>query len=268
MSSNYAAMSGRDIRALCRSGAFHQPTAGVATAFAQANLVVLHSADAEAFTEFCRLNPRPCPLLAKTCAGDYEPKSLAPCSDLRTDLPQYRVFQNGVCIDKPTEIRDYWNRDCVAFLIGCSFTFESALLKSGVPVRHIAEGCNVPMYRSNIECLSSGPFATPLVVSMRPMTEIQAEHARRITAEFPQVHGAPIHQGDPAAIGIADLSKHDYGDAVTVRPNEIPAFWSRGVPPMQAVVRAKLDFAVTHEPGHMFVTDLPNDSLRESSAAK
>lgn len=268
MSSRYAALTGRQIRTLCRSGEFQQPTSGAATEFVQANLVVLHCADAQPFEEFCRLNPKPCPVLCVTPPGDYEPKSLAPCSDLRTDLPRYRVFQEGNCVDQPTDIRDYWNQDCVAFFIGCSFTFEDALLKSGIPVRHIAQGCNVPMYRTNIDCVSSGPFSAPLIVSMRPMTASQAEDACRITAHYPQVHGAPIHQGDPSAIGIHDLAAPDYGDAVTIASNEIPVFWACGVTPMQAVIHAKLEFAVTHEPGHMFVTDLRNDSLRESSAAR
>ncbi len=280
----YETMTGAEIRTLCRTGEFDRPTAGVALGYAQVNLVILHAEAAKEFEDFCRANPKPCPLLEKTAAGDFESKRMAPGSDVRTDLPRYRVLRNGECVDRPTSITAYCPDDpvpsphtkggyrglasvsecnLVAFLIGCSFTFETALLKAGIPVRHIEEGKNVPMYRTNIACAPAGRFHGPMVVSMRPMTLDQAEHAARITAEFPRVHGAPIHVGDPTAIGITDLNRPDYGDAVSIRPGEIPVFWACGVTPMEVILRAKLDIAITHEPGHMLVTDLRDEFLRE-----
>ena len=271
----YANKTGAEIRALCRGGEFDRPTAGVALGYTQVNLVILRAEASEEFEAFCRANPKPCPLLERTAPGWYEPRSMAPHADMRTDLPRYRVLQHGRCVERPTSITTYWldatrsrASDFVAFLIGCSFTFETALLKAGVPVRHIEEGKNVPMYRTNIACTPAGRFHGPLVVSMRPMTPAEAELATRITAAFPRVHGAPIHLGDPSAIGITDLARPDYGDAVTLRRGEIPVFWACGVTPMEAIIRAKLDIAITHEPGHMLVTDVTDESLRGGAGAK
>ncbi len=261
----YARMTGKQIRTMCRAGEFTGPTSGVAMGFAQANLVVLRTDMAGSFTAFCQRNPKPCPVLEITQPGRYEPASLAIGADIRTDLPGYRVYRNGDCVDKPTSIEPYWDDDCVAFLIGCSFTFEDALLEAGIGVRHIEQGCNVPMYRTNIACKPSGPFSGPLIVSMRPMTPAQAETAKRVTAAYPSVHGEPVHIGDPGAIGISDLGSPDYGDAVTIRAGEIPVFWACGVTPMEAVMQAKPDLAITHEPGHMFVTDTLDHSLRRST---
>jgi len=254
-------MTGREFRSLCRSGEFDGPTAGVALGTVQANLVVLRAAVAVDFTEFCKLNPKPCPLLETTAPGGYEPVRVASGADLRTDLPRYRIYEGGICRDRPVSIIRYWEDDFVAFLIGCSFTFESALLKAGLPVRHIEDGVNVPMYRTNIACRPAGRFSAPLVVSMRPMSPWQVDAAKRVTAAFPGTHGEPVHAGEPAAIGICDLDRPDYGEAVTIRPGEIPVFWACGVTPMEAIMRAKPDIAITHEPGHMFVTDLPDTEL-------
>jgi uncharacterized protein YcsI (UPF0317 family) len=260
----YARMSGGEIRSLCRQGRFQRPTTGVALGFAQVNLVVLPASHAGDFEHFCRLNPKPCPLLEMTKAGTFEPAESAPGADLRTDLPRYRVYRHGICVDRPTSVAPYWQDDFVAFLIGCSFTFESALIEAGVSVRHIEESRNVPMYRTTLACAAAGPFAGPLVVSMRPMTPRQAELAAKVTASLPRVHGEPVHTGNPAAIGIADLGKPDYGEAVTIRSNEIPVFWACGVTPMEAIMRAKPDVAITHDPGHMLVTDILDQSLVES----
>lgn len=269
---DYAGMTGRQIRRLCRTGAFTGSTAGVARGFAQANLVVVRSALAADFESFCRRNPQSCPLLEVTQPGDYALSQIAAGADLRNDLPRYRVFRNGRCVDQPTSITAYWpdtsndaRCDLVAFLIACSFTFDSALIEAGVPVRHVEQRCNVSMYRTNIECKASGPFAGPLIVSMRPMPPQLVPTARSITGAFPRVHGAPIHVGDPNAIGIEDLDRPDYGDAVAMRPGEVPVFWACGVTPMEAVIHAGLDLAMTHDPGHMFLTDLSDQSLRETS---
>ena len=204
-------------------------------------------------------------------------KTLAPKADLRTDLPRYRVYRDGELVDQPTSIEKYWpdtptgnETDLVALLIGCSFTFERALLDAEIPVRHIEQACNVPMFRTNIDCTPVGVFHGPMVVSMRPMNPAQAELARRITQHYPRVHGAPIHFGDPKAIGIDSLDAPDYGDAVVIRPGEIPVFWACGVTPMEAVMRAlptgnspAPSLAITHEPGHMFVTDVFDETLRD-----
>ncbi len=266
----YANLTGAQFRAICRRGEFDRPTAGVARGFTQVNLVIVPADAAADFENFCRLNPKPCPLLEVTQTGHYEPVRLAPGADVRTDLPRYRVHRHGQCVDRPTSVvehsGDRGHGDLVAFLIGCSFTFETALLREDIPVRHIEEGRNVPMFRTNLPCRPSGPFHGPLVVSMRPMTPDQADRAARITAAFPRVHGSPIHIGDPAALGIADLQRPDYGDAVTIHPHEVPVFWACGVTPMEAILRANLDLAITHEPGHMLVTDLTDESLREEPA--
>jgi uncharacterized protein YcsI (UPF0317 family) len=278
------------LREMCRAGSFNGPTVGVASGFVQANLVILPQSWAADFEAFCRANPRPCPLLEMTPPGRYVAERMAPGSDLRTDLPRYRVFKHGQCVDRPGDVRTYWpnsahdgrgpssdttgpeqrslpcpNDPLVAFLLGCSFTFERALLVEGLPVRHIEQGCNVPMYRTNIACTPSGAFEGPLVVSMRPMTPSQAVEAARVTARFPLAHGVPLHVGDPGAIGIGDLARPDYGDAVMIRAGEVPVFWACGVTPFEAILRAKPPLAITHEPGHMFVTDWTDDMI-ESDA--
>ncbi len=270
MGHEYNTCSPRQIRELCRIGSFDGPTAGVAHGYAQANLVVLPAAWAVDFRRFCERNPEPCPLLEVTEPGQFEPVKSAPLADVRTDLPRYRVYHDGVLTDEPKSILHYWPDrdppfpDLVAFLIGCSFTFEAALLDAGVPVRHIEENRNVPMYRTNIECVPAGRFRGPMVVSMRPMTRRQAEIAVQITEGIPKVHGPPVHVGDPSAIGIQTLAQPDYGDAVTMHPNEIPVFWACGVTPLEAILNARPDIAIVHEPGHMLVTDLTDSQLRSS----
>lgn len=259
----YAEMTGRDLRLLCRTGEFHAPTAGAALGYTQANLVVVRAPLAGELEAFCRLNPKPCPLLEVLPPGGYKPTLWAQDADLRTDLPCYRVYRDGRCVDAPRDILEVWTDDLVTLLIGCSFTFESALLEAGLPVRHVEEGCNVPMYRTNVPCRSAGPFAGPLIVSMRPMTPQQAVEAARVTSRYERVHGSPVQVGNAEAIGIDDLDNPEYGDAVTIGPDEIPVFWACGVTPMEAIMRARPDLAITHEPGHMFVTDVLDSSLKE-----
>ena len=264
----WSGLSGREIRHLCRTGECNRPTAGLARGFAQVNLVVLPEPLAADFATFCRLNPQPCPLLEVTKPGSVEPVRMAAGADLRTDLPRYRVFRadgpdkSVRCLDEPTSIGPYWRDDFVSFLIGCSFTFESALLRAGVTVRHIEENRNVPMYRTTIPCRSAGAFAAPLVVSMRPMPPEHVAVARKVTASMPHVHGAPVHEGDPRAIGIRDLARPEYGDAVTIREGEVPVFWACGVTPQEAILAARPEIAITHKPGHMLVTDIPDHELQ------
>jgi uncharacterized protein YcsI (UPF0317 family) len=255
--------TGAEVRLACRRGDFAGPTPGLALGFVHANLVVLPKDWAFDFLLFCQRNPKPCPLLDVTEPGDPEPRSVAPGSDLRTDLPAYRVWKNGELVEEATDISRHWRDDLVAFVIGCSFTFENALLAAGIPVRHIEQGVNVPMYRTNIACKAAGRFAGPMVVSMRPLVPAQAVKATQICSRFPRAHGAPVHFGDPAGIGIRDLSKPDFGDAVEVRAGEVPVFWACGVTPQAVLMEAKPPFAITHKPGHMFLTDLTDTDLEE-----
>jgi uncharacterized protein YcsI (UPF0317 family) len=253
--------TGSAIRAACRAGSLTGPTPGLARGFVQANLVTVPKDVAFDFLLYCQRNPKPCPLLDVTEPGDPEPKGVAPGADLRTDLPAYRVWRDGQLVDEPPDVRALWRNDLVSFVIGCSFTFEAALLDAGLPVRHIEQGVNVPMYETNRPCRSAGRFAGPLVVSMRPMTPAQAVAATRVCARFPRAHGTPVHFGDPAALGIADPARPDFGDPVEVRSGEVPIYWACGVTPQAALTRAKLPFAITHKPGHMFLTDLRDVDL-------
>jgi uncharacterized protein YcsI (UPF0317 family) len=253
--------SGSEIRLLARSGGLTTPTPGLALGCVQANLVVVPHDLAFEFLLFCQRNPKPCPLLDVTEPGEAEPKFIAPGADVRTDLPGYRVFQNGQLVEEPTDLRRWWRDDLVAFLIGCSFTFENALLEAGVPLRHLEMGCNVPMYCTTLPCRPTRAFHGNLVVSMRPMTPGQAVRAVQVCSRFPRVHGAPIHFGDPAALGIADLSKPDFGDAVEIHEGEVPVFWACGVTPQAVAMESKPPLVITHKPGHMFVSDLHDTEL-------
>jgi uncharacterized protein YcsI (UPF0317 family) len=253
--------TGADVRAACRRGELTGPTPGLALGYVQANLVVLPKDWAFDFLLFCQRNPKPCPLLDVTEPGDPEPRFVAPGSDLRTDLPAYRVWRDGVLEGETDNVVRYWRDDLVSFVIGCSFTFENALLAAAVPVRHIEQGLNVPMYRTNIDCRPAGRFSGPLVVSMRPLTPEMAVKATRICSRFPRAHGAPVHLGDPTAVGICDITRPDFGDAVRINEREIPVFWACGVTPQAALMEAKAPFAITHKPGHMFLTDLRDTDL-------
>lgn len=255
--------SAAELRAAIRAGKLTGPTAGLARGYVQANLVILPAADAAEFAEFCRLNPRPCPLLEQTAPGEFEPRGCAPGADLRRDVPRYRVFRRGVLdADEPTDIRHLWRDDLVSFLLGCSFTFENALVDEGLEVRHIAEGRNVPMYRTNVECQPCGRFRGKLVVSMRPFPPAAVERVTKITGRYPTMHGAPVHVGDPRVLGIEDLSRPHFGEAVTVGPGEVPMFWACGVTPQVALCNSGCELAITHSPGSMFVTDWRDTEFR------
>lgn len=253
--------TGAAVRAACRAGTLTGPTPGLAAGFVQANLVLLPRDWAFDFLLFCQRNPKPCPLLDVTEPGDPEPRGIAPGADLRTDLPAYRVWRNGELVEEATDVRRHWRDDLVGFVIGCSFTFETALLAAGLPVRHIEEDVNVPMYRTNIPCRPAGRFSGPMVVSMRPLTPAQAVRATQVCGRFPRAHGTPVGFGDPAALGISEVGKPDYGDAVTIRAGEVPVFWACGVTPQAALLQSRPPFAITHKPGHMFLTDLRDTEL-------
>jgi uncharacterized protein YcsI (UPF0317 family) len=238
---------------MIRSGEWAGPTPGMAKGYVQANLVILPKDWAFDFMVFAQRNPKPCPVLDVTEPGDAEPKLVAPGADLRTDLPRYRVWKDGECVDEPTDVTEHWREDLVGFLLGCSFTFETALMEAKVPIRHIECGCNVPMYRTSIQTVPAGRLKGPLVVSMRPVPAGMVPKAVASTARFPAVHGAPVHVGEPEAIGIRDIGKPDYGDPVPVYEGELPVFWACGVTPQAALMASRVPFAITHAPGHMFV---------------
>ena len=248
-------MIGRDVRLAARSGLLGGPTAGLAPGFVQGNLVILPNDLADDFEHFCRRNPRPCPLIGVTETGVPHSPDLGEDIDIRTDLPRYRVWRDGELTEETADISRLWRGDLVGFVLGCSFTFEAALAAAGIPLKHVSAGKNVAMFRTNIACAPSGPFAGPLVVSMRAMSVANAERTVEITARFPDAHGAPVHVGDPAAIGVQDLSAPDYGDPTEVAPDEVPVFWACGVTPQAAIANARVPFAVTHAPGCMLVTD-------------
>lgn len=238
------------------------PTTGHARGFTQANLVMLPKDWAFDMLLFAQRNPQPVPLLDVTDPGSTS-TALAPGADLRTDIPKYRVWENGELVAEPTDVRDLWRDDLVSFLIGCSFSFELALLDAGVPVRNLEQGRNVSMYRTNVDCCPAGRLSGPLVVSMRPVPAAQVVTAVQVTGRMPQVHGAPVHVGAPEALGIDDLARPDFGESVESRPGDVPVFWACGVTPQAALMASRPPFAITHAPGHMFVTDVPDAVYRQ-----
>ena len=251
----------REIRQDIRRGKLTGITAGLGQNFVQANLAVLPRDSAYDFLLFCQRNPRPCPLLEVTDVGSAEPVGVAPGADLRTDIPKYRIYKDGVLADEVTDATPYWRGDLVAFLLGCSFTFEWALLEAGIRLWHVEQGKNVAMWRTSIACRPAGAFHGPMVVSMRPIAAGELAKAVTASARFPGAHGAPVHIGDPAALGIKDIAHPDWGDAQEFRPGDVPVFWACGVTPQAVALASKPPFMITHSPGHMFITDLPNSAL-------
>src|ERR1700742_1977400 len=233
-------------------------TSGVANGYVQGNLAILPEKFASAFHRFCQLNPKPCPIIGMSDVGNPMIPSLGTDLDIRTDVPRYRVWRDGEEVDEPTEIIALGRDDLVSFVLGCSFSFEEALMAEGIPLRHVEQRVRVPMYRTNIACSPAGPFAGPMVVSMRPLKPAQAIRAVQITSRFPSVHGAPVHLGHPHSIGISDINKPDYGDAVPIAADEIPVFWACGVTPQSVISAAKIPFAVTHAPELMRIRVLVN----------
>jgi len=252
-----AGLSPSAARRLIREGRYDGVTAGMAMGYVQGNLAILPSDLALDFSVFCQRNQKPCPLIGVSERGSPALPTLAHDFDLRTDLPRYRVWRHGDLVGETTDIGALWRPDFVAFVLGCSYSFEQALLDAGLELRHLSEGKNVPMYITDIPTVPSGPFAGPMVVSMRPFTPADAIRAVEVTARYPLVHGAPVHLGDPGAIGIADIDRPDMAEPVTIRPGEIPVFWACGVTPQMAIQRARPEIAITHAPGHMVITDIP-----------
>ena len=259
MSADPAGISPAQARSRFRAG-LRVPTAGWSAGHAQANLIAVPRDYAFELLLFAQRNPKACPVLDVLEPGNRS-GPLLPDGDIRTDLPAYRVYVDGELVAEPSDVLEFWTDDLVAFAIGCSFTFEAALQDSGVPVRHIEQGRNVPMYRTNRMCRPAGRMSGPLVVSMRPVAPEQVADAVRITSRYPSVHGAPVHVGDPAALGIADLAAPDFGDPVDIQPAEIPVFWACGVTPQAAVMQTRPPLAIGHAPGHMLITDLRDAEL-------
>ena len=247
--------SPRDVRHLVRSGQWRGVTSGIAPGYVQANLAILPKDLAFDFLLFCQRNPKPCPLLEVIESGSVEPALTAPGADIRTDVPGYRVYENGVLVAEVESLTNLWRDDLVSFLLGCSFSFEAALTDAGIALRHQEMGCNVPMYITSILTTPAGIFSGPMVVSMRPIKRDQIVRAVQVTSRFPATHGAPVHIGDPAAIGIRDIARPDFGDSVEIRQGEVPLFWACGVTPQAVALSCKPPLLITHSPGQMFITD-------------
>lgn len=256
-----AGLTPQQIRQHIRVGQWRRPTSGLAPGYTQANLAVVPRAMAYDFLLFCQRNPKPCPLLEVLDPGDPEPRLFAPGADIRTDIPRYRVYRQGVLDAEVDDLLPYWREDFVGFLLGCSFTFEHPLMDAGIAIRHITMDVNVPMFITNRACQPAGVFHGPLVVSMRPIPAEDVVRAVQITSRFPAVHGAPIHVGDPAALGIHDVQCPDFGDAVPVAPGEVPVFWACGVTPQAVIMQVKPALMLTHAPGHMFISDRRDSTL-------
>jgi uncharacterized protein YcsI (UPF0317 family) len=259
---DYTTMHPRDLRALIREGKIIKPASGMCRGYAQANLAALPAEYAYDFLLFAQRNPKSCPILEVSDKGGRLLKSIGSNADIARDIPKYRIYKNGILEGEYPEAVQFWRDDFVSFLIGCSFSFEAEMIANEIPVRHIEEDKNVPMYVTNIDCEPAGVFFGKMVVSMRPIPQELVVKAVNVTAGMPRVHGAPVHIGDPQRIGIMDISKPDFGDSVTIKPGETPVFWACGVTPQSAIMSAKPSIAITHAPGYMFVTDIKNTLLK------
>lgn len=257
---NARGMTLADLRQEVRSGRYVSHTAGLGEGFLQTNLVILPEAHALDFMRYCQRNPKPCPLVGVSDTGDPMMRTLGEDIDIRTDVPAYNIYRNGRLETSVSNIRDLWREDMVALALGCSFTFERALRAAGIPVWHVENDTTVPMFRSTIETVPAGPFRGKMVVSMRAVDEARVDEAIAISRRFPLAHGAPVYVGDPTGIGIADPTRPDWGDPAPIGPGQVPMFWACGVTPQVAVEAARLPLCITHKPGHMLITDVPEDA--------
>lgn len=249
-------------RHIIREGRYNAPTSGLCPGFAQANLIVLPKEQAYDFLLFAQRNPKPCPLLEVTDVGQRMTQLCATDCDIATDFPRYRIYKEGKLVAEVDNVADYWRDDLVSFVIGCSFSFESELVEAGIEMRHNTLGRNVSMYLTDVECIPAGSMSGKMVMSMRPLPPDQVIKAVQISGAIPKVHGAPMHIGDPAAIGVSDLLQPDFGDPVDIYPGEVPVFWACGVTPQSVVMNSKPPFAITHAPGCMLITDTKNVDLK------
>lgn len=262
VASDFADYIPSEVRRLIREGKITGQTSGMCDGYAQANLIVLPKEQAFDFALFAIKNPKACPLLEVTDVGSRFLSEIAKGADVATDIPKYRIYKKGAFAGEYTDVSEFWRDDLVSFLIGCSFSFEGELLSTDIPVRQIEEHCNVPMYKTNIPCKNAGVFHGNMVVSMRPIPYGLIPKAVLVTGAMPKVHGAPIHIGDPAVIGIKDITAPDFGDTVTIKEGEVPVFWPCGVTPQAVIMDSKPDFCITHAPGHMLLTDVKNVNLK------
>ena len=263
MSDTYAALKNSplpDLRAEIRAGRYRSHTAGLGRGYLQANLAIMPEAYALDFMRYCQRNPKPCPLSAVSDTGNPMMFTLGRDIDIRRDVPAYNIYRDGRLAGSAHDIADIWQDDLVVFALGCSFTFEHALSRAGIPLWHIENDRTVPMFRSNLDTVPAGPFSGKMVVSMRAIPQDRVEEAIAISRRYPQAHGAPVHWGDPAAIGIADIAAPDWGDPAPVGPGEVPMFWACGVTPQVAIEAARLPLCITHKPGHMLIADIPEDA--------
>ncbi len=267
MSSNQSFTTGLQVRRQARSGAFAGQTAGQAPDVLQGNVVILPVHHAADFLQFCLNNPKPCPLIGVSRVGHGALPELGADLDIRTDVPRYRIHRDGAHHDTVVDITDIWTDDLVTFVLGCSFTFEDALQREGFTVRHIEQGRNVPMFRTDMDTIPGGVFRGPVVVTMRPYRPQDIPAIYDICARYPHAHGAPLCWGDPADLGISDLQRPDYGDPVDIRNDEIPVYWACGVTPQAAVASAKPSLCITHAPGCMLVTDIASNDTPLVSAS-
>lgn len=249
-----------DLRQAIRTGAYKSHTAGLGQGYLQANLAIMPEAFALDFMRYCQRNPKPCPLTGVTDTGNPNMYTMGRDIDIRTDVPAYNIYRNGALVADANDITDIWRDDLVVFALGCSFTFEHALQRAGIRLWHIDNNKTVPMFRSNIQTVPAGPFHGQMVVSMRAVPEDRVEEVTAISRAFPLAHGAPVHWGDPAGIGIADISTPDWGDAAPIEPGQVPVFWACGVTPQVAIENAALPLCITHKPGHMLITDIAEDA--------
>lgn len=256
-----ANMSPKEVRELIRKGEVDKPTSGMSRGHIQGNLVIVPKDLAYDFLLFAQRNPKPCPILDVTDVGSPEPRLMAKGADLRYDIPRYRIYKHGELVDEVSNLEDYWRDDLVGFLLGCSFSFESAMLNASIPIRHIEDNHNVPMYITNIDTEPAGSFHGKMVVSMRPIPYHLITRAVQATSRFPQVHGAPVHIGDPSQIGISDITNPDFGDASIIKEGEVPVFWACGVTPQSIAMTSKPELMITHSPGYMFICDPKDEDL-------
>ncbi|WP_373236553.1 putative hydro-lyase [Cohaesibacter celericrescens] len=260
---NYETLKTKDpqnLRQIIRDGQYDAHTAGLAKGYLQANIVILPRIYALDFMRFCQRNPKPCPLVAVSDTGDPYLTTAGHDIDIRTDIPIYNIYRDGVMDEERGDISPFWNDEMITFALGCSFTFEHALLKAGIDVWHISNNKTVPMYKTSLKTVPAGPFSGATVVSMRMIPENRVDEVRSICRQFPLAHGSPLHVGDPAEIGISDLAHPDWGDAVPSLPGHLPVFWACGVTPQAAIQNAKLPLCITHKPGHMLITNIPDDA--------
>ena len=248
------------LRAEIRAGRYAGHTAGLGSGYLQANIVILPEAQALDFMRFCQRNPKPCPLVGVSDTGNPMMHTLGRDIDIRSDVPAYNIYRQGRLEGSAPDIRDLWTGDMVAFALGCSFTFEHALMQAGIPLWHVENDTTVPMFRTNIDCAPAGAFRSRMVVSMRAIDPSRLTEAEQISRRYPLAHGAPIHHGAPEEIGITDITRPDWGDPMPVGEGQVPVFWACGVTPQVAIEAAAPPLCITHKPGHMLITDIPEEA--------